>query len=107
MAAENSGLLVNYYLCNVEHPQRTEQPPYQAECEDIIEALNMTFDEGNIFKEIWRRANARLGNEKAGHTNLRSAQKILHYAKRIHRKEELNTPSRPEGYPYPISNPQT
>lgn len=29
----------NYYLVQVKHPQREEQPAYQAECEDIIQAL--------------------------------------------------------------------
>lgn len=79
--------MVNYYLVNIEHPQRESQQPYTAECEDIIDALNMTFDEANIFKEIWRTANARTHNKgKAGNTPARAAEKILHYAKRIYRK---------------------
>ena len=48
-----SGGLTNYYLVKVNNPQRKDQPAYQAECEDIIEALELNFDEGNIFKEIW------------------------------------------------------
>ena len=80
------GGLNDYYLVRITHPQREEQPPYQAECEDIIEALGLTFDEGNIFKAIWRNANARLGNGKAGETDKRSAEKILHYATRVHKK---------------------
>ena len=83
---ENSGGLVNYYLVSVTHPQRSEHAPYQAECEDIIDALEMTFDEGNIFKELWRNANARKGLSKVGNTPVRSAEKILHYAKRIQSK---------------------
>ena len=83
------GGLVNYYLVQVNHPQR-EVPPYQAECEDIMEALGLTPNEANIFKEIWRSANARKNNGKPGHSALYGAQKILHYAKRILRKEELN-----------------
>lgn len=80
------GGFTNYYLVSVTHPQRAEQPPYQAECEDIIEALGMTFDEGNIFKELWRSANARQGNGKPGNSAQRGAEKILHYAKRIHQR---------------------
>lgn len=73
----------NYYLVKVDHPQRASQPAYQAECEDIIEALGLDFDEGNIFKELWRSANARKGNGKAGNTALRAAEKINHYAFRL------------------------
>ena len=79
----SGGGFTNYYLVTVAHPQRPEQAPYQAECEDIIEALELNFDEGNIFKEIWRSANARKGNGKAGNTELRGAEKISHYAARI------------------------
>lgn len=87
MSNENSGLRVNYYLAEIEHPQREDQKAYTAECEDIIDALNMTFDEANIFKEIWRTANARTNQKgKAGNTPVRAAEKLLHYAKRIYRK---------------------
>ncbi len=61
-----TGGRVNYYLVRVEHPQREDQPPYRAECEDIIQALNMTFDEGCLFKALWRSAAARQGNGKPG-----------------------------------------
>lgn len=79
----NSGGFTNYYLVQVKYPQRNTQPAYTAECEDIIEALQLTFDEANIFKEIWRSANQRLGNGKEGNTALRAAEKIHHYAGRI------------------------
>lgn len=81
-----TGGKTNYYLVQVDHPQREEQSPYQAECEDIIEALELTFDEANIFKEIWRGANARKSNGKPGHTAQYGAEKILHYATRNHRR---------------------
>lgn len=80
---ELKGGKVNYYLVAVTHPQRKSQKPYQAECEDIIEALELNPDEANIFKEIWRGANARKANGKPGHTALYGAQKIAHYANRI------------------------
>ena len=75
-----TGGKVNYYLVQVPHPQRETQAPYQAECEDIIRALNMTFDEGCEFKAIWRTAAARLGNGKPGQTALYDAEKRVHYA---------------------------
>lgn len=83
---EIKGGRVNYYLVHVTHPQREEQPPYQAECEDVIEALALNPDEANIFKEIWRGANARKNNGKPGNTPLYGAQKIVHYAGRILRR---------------------
>lgn len=83
LKTENSGGKVNYYLVPVMYPQRGEQPPYQAECEDIIDALEMTPDEANIFKELWRTARARQGLGKEGNTPIRAAQKMVHYANRI------------------------
>lgn len=83
---DEGGGLVSYYLVKIEHPQRQDQAPYQAECEDIIQALGLTFDEGNIFKAIWRSANARKGKSKPGNTALRDAEKIIHYATRVYKK---------------------
>ena len=81
-----TGGRTNYYLVRVEHPQREDQPAYTAECEDIGEALKLTPDEMNIFKEIWRSANARQGNGKPDHKALYGAEKIVHYAGRILRR---------------------
>lgn len=83
---ELSGGRNNYYLVQVEYPQREEQAPYQAECEDIILALGLTFDEGCLFKALWRRANARKGNGKPGTKDLYDAEKMVHYAGRILRE---------------------
>lgn len=79
----SGGGRTNYYLVRITYPQREEQPAYTAECEDIIEALELNFDEANIFKEIWRTANARKGNAKQGQNDIRAAEKIYHYAGRI------------------------
>lgn len=98
---ELTGGKTNYYLVRVSHPQRQEQAPYQAECEDIIEALELTFDEANIFKEIWRGANARKNNGKPGHTTKYGAEKIAHYAQRILKREQRGTKkanSTPDSY---------
>lgn len=83
---ELKGGKVNYYLSRVDFPQREEQPPYTAECEDLIESLELSPDEANIFKEIWRSANARKNNGKPGHKALYGAEKIFHYAGRILRR---------------------
>lgn len=80
---ELTGGLVNYYLVQVASPQRVEQPPYQAECEDIIRALGMTFDEGCLFKALWRTAAARQGNGKPGQKELYDAEKMVHYGQAI------------------------
>lgn len=81
-----SGGLNNYYVVSIKNPQRKEQEPYQAECEDIIQALNMTFDEGCAFKALWRNAAARMGKGKPGNSSVYESEKIVHYANRILRK---------------------
>ena len=77
-----SGGLNNYYLVDVPFPQRESQAGYQAECEDIIEALELTPNEANIFKAIWRSANARKSNGKPDHKAIYDAEKMVHYAQR-------------------------
>lgn len=81
-----TGGRVGYYLVRVNHPQREGQPAYTAECEDIAEALELNPDEFNIFKEIWRSANARKGNGKPDHKALYGAEKCVHYSGRILRR---------------------
>lgn len=78
----SSGGLNSYYLARVEYPQRKEQRPYTAECEDIIDALQLTWEEANILKEIWRTAKGRQGQGKSVNTKKRAADKIVHYALR-------------------------
>lgn len=70
-----TGGKVNYYTVKVKG-----QP---IECGDVMDALQLTAHEYNIFKEIWRTANARLGNGKPGHTALYGAEKVAYYANRI------------------------
>ena len=86
--AEISGGNVNYYRVKVTAPNQAEAP-YIAECSDIIEALQMDFNEGNAFKALWRRAAGRLGNVKKGNEDpLYDAQKIKFYGTRILEQEE-------------------
>lgn len=91
-----SGGLNNWYVVPVAKPQRKEQEPYQAECEDIIQALGMTFDEGCAFKALWRNAAARLGNGKPGNTAVYDAEKLVHYANRVLNKEKIATEVNPQ-----------
>lgn len=84
-----SGGLNNWYVVPVKNPQRKEQEPYQAECEDIIQALGMTFDEGCAFKALWRNAAARMGNGKPGNSSVYDCEKLVHYANRILAKERI------------------
>ena len=86
-----SGGLNSWYVVPIKNPQRKEQEPYQAECEDIIQALGMTFDEGCAFKALWRNAAARMGNGKPGNTAVYDAEKLVHYANRILAKERIAT----------------
>lgn len=85
--AENSGHHVNYYLAQVDAPTKGGMP-YRAECMDVIDALDMTFAEGEAFKAIWRCAAARLGMQKAGNEAVRDAQKVIFYGERMLSREK-------------------
>jgi hypothetical protein len=56
---------------------------YTAECNDLIEALQMTYAEGNVFKAVWRHALARRGIGKQGNTQKYEAEKAEFFAKRL------------------------
>lgn len=85
---ENSGAHASYYEVDITRPKSGGEA-YTAECQDIIEALKMDFNEGNAFKALWRRAAARLGNVKKGNEDpLYDAQKIKFYGTRILEQEE-------------------
>lgn len=80
---EYTGSSVSYYRVNVDNPT-TLKEPYHAECNDIIEALGMTFAEGNAFKAIWRRCAARQGKVKQGYTDgLYDAEKVVFFGQRM------------------------
>lgn len=73
----------HYYRVVVTTPVSPELGPYTAECADIIEALDMTFNEGENFKAIWRLAAARQGRGKAGNKPQYDADKAAHYGGRV------------------------
>lgn len=79
---EHTGGSSNYYKIEVVNPT-TGPVPYMAECNDIIEALDMNFAEGNAFKAIWRIAAARKGKRKKGNNAVYDAEKIVFFADRI------------------------
>lgn len=77
-----SGGSNDYYKVAVARPTSGVEP-YTAECNDIIEALQMTYAEGNAFKAIWRHALARRGIGKQGNTQKYEAEKAEFFAKRL------------------------
>jgi hypothetical protein len=80
---EYTGGSVNYYKVRIEHPT-TIADPYEAECNDIIEALGMSFAEGNAFKAIWRLCAARKGARKRGYDHgLYDAEKVVFFGQRM------------------------
>ena len=82
--AEYTGGSVSYYKARVAAPL-SGGAPYVAECNDIIEALGMTYAEGNAFKAIWRLCAARtLGMKKRGYTDgLYDAEKVEFFGSRM------------------------
>lgn len=73
----------HYYRVDVAEPISPELKPYTAECGDIIEALGMTFNEGEAFKALWRLAAARQGRGKPGNKPEYDADKVAHYGGRV------------------------
>lgn len=78
----------DYWVAHIRHPKRLE--PYYAECEDLIEHFQMTFQEGEAFKALWRKGQARIGNGKPGDSPLRNAEKVAHFGKRMVAMEQRN-----------------
>ena len=79
---EHTGGSSSYYKVHVAHPT-TLPEAYDAECNDIIEALDMTFAEANVFKATWRTAAARLGKKKKGNDAVYDADKVIFFGGRM------------------------
>jgi hypothetical protein len=80
---EYTGGSVSYYRVRVAHPTSGGEP-YDAECNDIIEALGMNFAEGNAFKAIWRLCAARNGLSKRGYDEgVYDAEKVVFFGQRM------------------------
>lgn len=71
-----------YYKVKITKPT-TAKKAYTAECNDIIEALNLTWPEANIFKAIWRQAAGRLGFGKPGQESGYDVEKMDFFMERI------------------------
>lgn len=83
----------NYYQVPVPEPMNPDLKPYVAECADIIEALGMTFNEGEAFKALWRGAAARtLGIVK--NTAQYDADKAAHYGQRVAAQVRRGNPAK-------------
>lgn len=82
---EYTGGSVSYYSVPVDNPTNPESDPYVAECNDIIEALDMNYAEGNAFKAIWRSCAARkFGSAKKGYDDgLYDAEKVVFFGNRL------------------------
>jgi hypothetical protein len=73
----------DYYKVDVSKPT-SGGIPYTAECNDIIEALNMEYDVANAFKAAWRVAALRQGRGKPGQDSaVYDGEKIVFFGKRI------------------------
>ena len=79
-APEYTGGETNYYKVRIDKPTSDSLAPYTAECNDIIEALDMNFAEGEAFKAIWRRSAARtLGKTKGNYTDGKYDAEKVHF----------------------------
>jgi hypothetical protein len=79
---ELTGGSSGYYMIKVDSPTTLDQP-YLVECNDIIEALDMNYAEGNAFKATWRRAALRQGRGKPGATLLYDSEKVVFFGDRM------------------------
>ena len=81
---QSTGGSVDYYKCHVADPIDPNAKPYTAESIDIIEALGMTFAEGEAFKAIWRTCTGRMGGAvKADNKALYNAEKVEFFGARM------------------------
>ena len=79
-----TGLSTDYYKVSINNPTTPLVEPYSAECNDVIEALGMTYAEANVFKAIWRKSAQRtLGLSKEGNTQVYDAEKCVFFSSRI------------------------
>lgn len=52
-------------------------------CLDVIEALDMSYNEGNILKAVWRIAAAKQGKTKKGNNMHYDAEKVVFFGERL------------------------
>lgn len=76
-----SGGSNDYYKIHVAHPTSGGEP-YTAECNDIIEALNLNYAEATVIKAVWRISAWRRGLQRKAEPKY-DAEKIKFFAERI------------------------
>lgn len=80
---EYTGGSASYYKVRVTNPT-SGGSAYTAECNDVIEALDMNYAEGNAFKALWRMCAARQGKAKRGYTDgVYDAEKVVFFGERL------------------------
>ena len=82
---EYTGGSVSYYSVLITNPTTPGRQPYIAECNDVIEALNMSYAEGNALKALWRMCAAKnLGLAKRGYDDtLYDSEKVVFFGQRL------------------------
>jgi len=85
---EHTGGSSSYYRIRINYPTTSSNIPYSAECNDIIEALELTYAEANVMKAVWRIAAERQGKKKKGNNSIYDAEKIVFFGPRILIKEQ-------------------
>jgi len=90
--AEHTGLSVGYYDVVIPANSHTNHEHNQPNdvvisCNDIIEALNMNYACGNVFKAIWRICAAKMGKTKKGNNCKYDAEKAVFFSKRVLEQE--------------------
>lgn len=82
---EYTGGSVSYYSVLITNPTTPGRQPYIAECNDIIEALGMSYAEGNALKALWRMCAAKnLGLAKRGYDDtLYDSEKVVFFGQRL------------------------
>jgi hypothetical protein len=79
-----TGKAVSCYKVPIEYPM-SGGTAYTAECGDIIEALGMDYNEGNVFKAIWRKCASRtIGLKKQGYEDaIHDSKKVTYFGERM------------------------
>lgn len=84
---EHTGLSVSYYDIVIQpnshtNPEHNQPVAVVVSCNDIIEALQMNYACGNVFKAIWRICAAAQGKMKKGNNAIYDAEKSLFFSER-------------------------
>lgn len=93
MSEEHTGGSVSYYDVVIKestNPDHQCEIPVTISCNDIIEALDMNYAQGNAFKALWRIAAAKQGKCKKGNNTKYDAEKVVFFAERILKQESTD-----------------